>query len=278
MEQIVVQKVQASHVDVIAHQALRMRRFIVDMVFQAKAAHLGSALSCVDILATLYHGIVDVEKIKAGHAARDYILLSKGHAATALYAGLISAGIMPEQAVREYAQKHSGLCGHPVKDAYVGIEASTGSLGQGLSMGVGIALACKHDGLHNNVYVVLGDGECQEGSVWEAAMFAPRYHLSNLVVIVDANQLQGIDRTCDVMPGDLIKKFQAFGWQGCAVDGHNYADLHAAITAPAQAPRVIVAHTIKGKGLAFAQDKLEWHYKSLTPELYEQAMYMLGGV
>ncbi len=253
-------------------QARKIRRLILTMLTTAKSSHLGSALSIVDILTLLYHDVLDVNAIKQKSPNRDYFILSKGHAASALYATLMSVDLIPEALAVNYNKTGTGLCGHPVKDAYPGIEASTGSLGQGLSMGVGIALALKNDKKTNKVYVLVGDGECQEGSIWEAIMVASRYKLDNLTIIVDYNKLQGLDRSNDIMPGTLDEKFLAFGCSTITVDGHNFEQLHQTLTKPKTTPLVIIANTIKGKGVSFAEDKLEWHYKSPNQEQYLQAL------
>lgn len=249
-----------------------IRRTTLTMLTTAHASHLGCAFSIVDILTVLYHQVLDTEKIKQKTTDRDYFILSKGHAASALYATLISVGLIPESLVPSYKKIGTGLCGHPIKDAYPGIEASTGSLGQGLPMAVGLALAFKKDNNPNKVYVLVGDGECQEGSIWEAITIAARYKLTNLTVIVDFNNLQAFDRSNDLRPGPLKEKFQAFCCQTMSIDGHNLAHIYQAITAPRTMPTVIIAHTIKGKGLSFAEDKLEWHYKSCNQEQFDQAL------
>lgn len=256
------------------HQARKIRRLILIMLTTAKSSHLGSAYSIVDILTVLYHNILDVEKIKNKNPHRDYFILSKGHAVSALYATLMSVGIIPETLVTSYEKVGTALCGHPVKDSFPGIEASTGSLGQGLSMAVGLALAFKKDGKPNKVYALLGDGECQEGSVWEALMVAARYKLNNLTIFVDYNNQQAFSRSNDIIPGTLDEKFRAFCCTTTIINGHDLEAIHQALVTPPSTPTplVIIAHTIKGKGLSFAEDKLEWHYRSANQEQFEQAL------
>lgn len=252
-------------------QARHIRRHILTMLTTAKSSHLGSAFSIVEILTVLYHQLLDVEKIKAQTPDRDYVILSKGHAVSALYATLMSVNLIPEDLVYSYNKEGTGLGGHPVLGTYPGIEVSSGSLGHGLPMATGIALALKQDKKSNRVYAIVGDGECQEGSIWESVAFAARYRLNNLIIIVDHNNLQGLGRPDELMPGLLSEKFRAFGCATQEIDGHNFSQLHQALTGQQVAPSVIITHTIKGKGLSFAEDRLEWHYKSPNQEQLIQA-------
>ena len=253
-------------------QALQCRQWIVEMLTQAKSSHLGCNLSIVDILVTLYHEILPTDLIKQQSPDRDFFILSKGHGASALYAALASANIISHDSLKNYHGNGTFLTGHPMRKPALGIEASTGSLGHGLSMGVGIALAAKHDRRLSHVYVLVGDGECQEGSIWEALMMAVRFKLNNLTVIVDANDLQGLDRTSDLVHRSWHSMFSAWGCTAMNIDGHDYAALtHALTTQTTETPKVIVAKTYKGKGIPFIQDKLEWHYKSFNPEQHTQA-------
>lgn len=259
--------------NIIAQHAQNMRLNILDMLTKAKSSHLGCSFSVVDILAVVYHAFIDVESIKQQRLDRDYFILSKGHSAAALYAALASAGIISEEILKTHYQDGSVLCGHPMKGALPGIESSTGSLGHGLSLGVGLALAAKHNGTNNKVYVLVGDGECQEGSVWEAVTMAARFKLNNLTVIVDYNNLQGLDITNDIMPGTFEEKFKAFSCNAISVDGHNIEALLAAFaqTGKTDKPDIIVARTHKGHGVSFIENKIEWHYKSFSPEQFSQA-------
>lgn len=259
--------------NIIAQHAQNMRLNILDMLTKAKSSHLGCSFSVVDILAVVYHAFIDVESIKQERLDRDYFILSKGHSAAALYAALASAGIISEEILKTHYQDGSVLCGHPMKGALPGIESSTGSLGHGLSLGVGLALAAKHNGTNNKVYVLVGDGECQEGSVWEAVTMAARFKLNNLTVIVDYNNLQGLDITNEIMPGTFEEKFKAFSCNAISVDGHNIEALLAALaqTGKTDKPDIIVARTHKGHGVSFIEDKIEWHYKSFSPEQFSQA-------
>lgn len=251
-------------------KAKEVRLAILDMVTNAKSSHIGSAFSIVDILTIIYNEFLNLDLIKNKSKNRDYFILSKGHAVAALYATLASVGIINSDLLSTFYQDGCVLAGHPTKDCVIGVEASTGSLGHGLSMAVGIALACKQDGLLNKIYVLLGDGECQEGSVWEAVMLATRLQLNNLIIIIDSNKLQGFDRTDELLTSNFKNMFEGFGCHCFNVDGHDFIELRTAIEFCGQThgPDVIIANTIKGKGVSFMQDKLEWHYKSLNPDQY----------
>lgn len=281
-------------------KAKQIRLTILEMINAAKCSHIGSAFSIVDILTVLFHKFINTDLIKQKSKNRDYFILSKGHACAALYATLSSVGLIDPDELKSYYQDGSKLAGHPIKDSFPGIEASTGSLGHGLSLAVGLAIACKNDQmachpavsaiaesegrelvsgsmdyfpLVNKIYVLLGDGECQEGSVWEAILMAVRFKLDNLVLIIDNNNLQALDRTSDVAIGSLHEKFTGFGCNCMCVDGHNFGQLIEALqnTGRWPGPDVIIANTIKGMGVSFMQDKLEWHYKSPNVQEYEMA-------
>lgn len=255
----------------LALHAAESRQLIINMLTKAKSSHLGCALSVIDILTVLYQAIVDSRLIKEKSERRDYIILSKGHAASALYAALIDANILPRELADNFYEIGSQLAGHPIKGELPGIESSTGSLGHGLPIGVGMALSLKNDGMKNRIFVIVGDGECQEGSVWEALMFANRYKLNNLTIIVDYNKLQAFDRTQDLVSLEFAARFKAFGCFVSEIDGHNYHELFTTLVKSKKLVHVIIAHTVKGKGISFAEDKLEWHYKSLNEEQYKQA-------
>jgi len=261
----------------LTHTAHQSRRSIVEMFTAANSSHMGCSLSLIDILTILYHCFLDVEKIKTFHHDRDIFILSKGHAAGGLYTALAHAGIIPLDLLKNFYKDGGPLSGHPMRHALPGIEASTGSLGHGLPLGVGIALAARHGNSSRHVYVLVGDGECQEGSVWEAITMASRYNLNNLTVIVDYNNLQGLDRSDDIMPGTLAEKFAAFHCHVHEIDGHNFHDIVTALNQRSATihPQVIVARTTKGKGISFIEDKLEWHYRSFKPDLYAQALQEL---
>jgi transketolase len=256
--------------------AQQCRRDVVDMLTSVNSSHLGCTFSILDILVVLYHRIVSVDAIKKQLASRDYVLLSKGHAASGLYAVLASVELLPRQMLSNY---HQGfLAGHQTRKTYYGIEISTGSLGHGPSLAVGMALAAKHDGLPSHFFVIVGDGECQEGSVWEAITMAVRLNLDNLTIIVDYNNLQGLDRSDDIATEPLDGKFKAFGCTVLHTDGHDHQALLSTLTTPntPQRPNVVIAHTTKAKGIHFMENKLEWHYKSCKPDEYAIVSQILG--
>ena len=254
------------------NQALQCRLWIIEMLTQAKSSHLGCSFSIVDILVVLYHQILSISLIENQSVDRDFFILSKGHGAAALYAVLASVNLISQNFLNKYHNDGTFLTGHPMRDISKGIEASTGSLGHGLSMGVGLALAAVHDQRPSHVYVLVGDGECQEGSVWEALMMAVRFQLDNLTLIVDDNNLQGLDKTSDIAIGSWKEKFQAWGCRTSMIDGHDYIQLITVLSEKKmdKKPHVIIAKTQKGKGISFMQNKLEWHYKSCNAEQYSK--------
>lgn len=262
----------------VREKAMRMRRDIVDMIAEAGSGHPGGSLSAADIVATLYFGgVLRHDPQDPAWPDRDRFVLSKGHAAPVLYAALAEAGYFGRSELATLRKLGSMLQGHPDCKKTPGVEVSTGSLGQGLSIASGLAA-----GLRSNpdddriVFCLLGDGELQEGQVWEAAMFAAHHGLENLVAIVDDNGLQ-IDGACsEVMClGQIARKFAAFGWDTVEVDGHDVEALHGALTAARThtgAPTVLVAKTIKGKGVSFMEDDAGWHGKAPSPEERERAL------
>jgi transketolase len=245
--------------------ALRIRGHALQMVHRAKASHIGSALSISDILAILYGGVLRVDPLAPGALDRDRFMLSKGHACVAVYAALAARGFIAEEELMSYGQDHSRLMNH-ISHKVPGVEFSTGSLGHGLPFGVGKALAAKRRHSPWRAFVLLSDGELGEGSNWEACMFAAHHGLDNLVAIVDYNKLQSlttVDQTLRVEP--LRAKFEAFGWAVHEADGHDHAALSSAFgSVPWQAerPSVLIAHTTKGKGVSFMENRVEWHYRS----------------
>ena len=236
-----------------------IRKSIVSMAHYSHASHVGSALSVADILYAVYSKAANISKENLQGTARDSVILSKGHASTALYATLAHLGLMDKKLLRSYYINGGKLPGHLDKDAAAGIDVSTGSLGHGLSIGVGMALA---DAEHN-VFVILGDGECNEGSVWEAVMLLGKLKLKNLILIVDKNSLQAFGRTDDIMDdGNLGDRFKSFGLDVQEVDGHDIAQLEAALNHPSDRTKAIIAHTVKGCGVSYMEDSFVWHYKS----------------
>jgi len=255
--------------------AKQIRQNIVRMAFLAKNSHVACALSCADILTVLYFGILSIDP-KNPQGPRDRSILSKGHAASALYATLAQRGFFPAEVLDSYCKDGGMLPGHCTKDCVPGVEVSTGSLGHGLSIGAGMALAEKRGNGKERVFVLLSDGECDEGALWEAALFASHHELDNLVAIVDYNKFQGFGKTSDILNLEPFQeKWEGFGWAVVSVDGHNYEELERALKAIPQEqgkPTVLVAHTINGKGVSYMENKLEWHYKSPNEEQYQQAL------
>ena len=260
-----------------------MRADIVRMIAEAGSGHPGGSLSCADILAALYFGgVLEHDPRNPQWEGRDRFILAKGHAAPALYAVLAQAGYFPREELATLRKLGSRLQGHPDSNQVPGVEVSTGSLGQGLSVAAGAAAGLKLDGAPLTVFALLGDGECQEGQVWEAAMFAAHRQLDNLVAVVDRNGLQIDGRTCDVCdPGDLGAKFAAFGWDVAEVDGHDL-DALVAVLGAAKAgrdgrPHAVIARTVKGKGVPFMENEAGWHGKAPNAEQAAEALAALEG-
>ncbi|MEG0844906.1 MAG: transketolase [Raoultibacter sp.] len=254
------------------NKANALRIDIVDMIARAGSGHPGGSLSCTDILAALYLGeVLHHDAANPEDDARDRFILSKGHAAPALYAALAHAGYFPREELSTLRQLGSRLQGHPDSKKLPGVEVCTGSLGQGLSIAAGLACGLRLEGNDARVFTLLGDGECQEGQVWEAAMFAAHQHLGNLVAIIDHNGLQIDGCVSDVCsPEDIGVKFSAFGWEVASCDGHDMAAVVAALSAAREQktgkPYVVIAETVKGKGVSFMEDKAGWHGKAPKPE------------
>jgi transketolase len=259
--------------------ARQIRIDVLEMVHRAGASHAGSCLSIADILAVLYSGIVRVDPAFAQWPQRDRVILSKGHAAAAFYSVLARSGFFPPEDLKTFCQDGSPLMGH-VCHHVVGVDFSTGSLGHGLSLGCGVALAAKRDRLPVKAVVIMSDGECDEGSIWEAALFAPHHQLSNLVAIVDYNRIQSFGAVENVLSLDsLADKWKAFNWAVREVDGHDHAQLAQAMKALPffiDRPSVILAHTVKGKGVSYMENALEWHYRSPSVDQLRQALGELG--
>jgi len=252
-----------------------LRRHVVGMAADS-GAHVGGSLSVVEILTVLYFdGVLRVDPAHPESDGRDYLLFSKGHASAALYGALAERGFFPVSELASYKRMGGRLAGHPGK-SIPGVELATGSLGHGLAVGNGIALAGKHDGRDSRVFVVMGDGECQEGVVWEAAMAAAHYRLDNLVAIVDRNGVQEDGPTETIMALEpFAAKWRAFNWEVREVDGHDLAalsrELHA-VPFAAGRPSLLLARTVKCKGLSFAENTHTWHYGKLSEEQRKQAL------
>jgi transketolase len=257
-------------------EAIQVRMHILSMIYTAKTGHTGGSLSCADILTALYFHVMKVFPENPRNPARDYFILSKGHSVEAYYAVLALRGFFPESWLQTYCAFGSNLLGHPT-NAVPGIEMNTGALGHGLSIAVGIALGLKQRKMPNHVYVVMGDGEQAEGSVWEALMAGSAYHLDNLVAILDRNHLQISGDTEDVMPLEpLRQKYESFGWQVVEIDGNEMEQiLDACFCTHEGKPLLILAHTIKGKGVPEMENDPKWHHGVPDVDLYQKAMKRL---
>ena len=259
----------------------RMKYHLLDTALAAGASssHFGGGLSIIDITATLYGGIMKFDSNNPEWCDRDRFILSKGHGVLGYYTALVEAGFIPKEDLMSFEKTGSYLLGHPVKNRAKGIEFSNGSLGMGLALGIGVALAGKRRKNAFNIFVVMGDGECNEGSVWEAALAAPQFKLDNLFAIVDRNNFQQTGSNAEIMSvGDLESKWESFGWQVVGVDGHNIAELYDSFTAEYEKnkPVAIIAHTIKGKGFSFSENNNDWHHAPLTKSQYEIAINELN--
>ena len=254
--------------------AYSSRVSIIEMITASKAAHIGSSLSVIDILSVIYAYKLNNDR------NNDIVLLSKGHAAAAMYAVLGNSGFIPKEKLGTYCQDGSSLGGHVTHFGNNGVEFSTGSLGHALSFGVGKAIAKKINSEKSRIFVVLSDGECDEGSTWEAALVAAHKRLSNLTVIIDRNNLQSLKSTEETLTLEpLDKKWESFGWRVEKVNGHDHDDLLRKIQIEdnlTSSPNLIIANTVKGKGVSFMENKIEWHYKSPTTEQKEQALKELA--
>jgi transketolase len=244
----------------------------------ARAPHVACALSCVDILTALYFKSARVGPDKVERPDRDRVILSKGHASAALYACLAEAGFLDPATLHDYAADGSVLAEHPSRGTLPGVEVTSGSLGHGLGLGVGLALGARMRAEDWRVFVILSDGECNEGSTWEAALWAPAQGLANLTAIVDFNRFQAIGRSTDITALEpLADKWQAFGWDVREIDGHDFGQLVPVLERPLSGkPRAVIAHTIKGKGVSFMEGDLEWHYRPPSADDLRRALQEVG--
>lgn len=255
----------------------RLRKNILDMSFFAgsSSAHLGGALSIVEIISTLFCSVMKYNS-NPQWQDRDRFILSKGHACLAYYAALCEIGYIPKNELKTFEKNNSNLLGHPVLNREIGIDFSNGSLGMGLSLGIGVALSIKKKKQNNRVFVILGDGECNEGSIWEAAMAAAHFKLDNLIVFIDNNKFQQTGKNNQIMnTGNLKDKWESFGWSSIDLDGHNVEELYSYFKLKKNSkssPSAIIANTIKGKGFSFSENNNDWHHSILSKKLYEQAL------
>ncbi|MCI9462626.1 MAG: transketolase [Lachnospiraceae bacterium] len=270
--------------ELIADPAEFARRVRVDVArinCRTRDSHIGGGYSAVDVMAVLYTRILKLNRHNLADPDRNVFILSKGHIATTMFAVLAHAGIIPYEDLEKHLLNGENYAGHTRRYTVPGIEMSAGSLGHGSCVGCGMAYAKRIQGYRGNVYVLMGDGECNEGSVWESAMFAARFKLSNLVFIVDRNHLQAYGRDEQVLDmGNLEEKFRSFGCHAVTVNGHDYIQIQQALEKGVSdmpgAPAVIIADTVKGKGVSFMEDRLEWHFKSPNEEQLKTALEELG--
>ncbi len=257
----------------------RIRRQIIDMTYETgkTGAHLGGSLSIVELLSGLYTGVIRYKSESPDWEGRDRVVLSKGHAAMALYSAMAEAGIISEEELATFKKDGSRLGGHPSLNGLPGIEFASGSLGQGLSLGVGVSLALQRkNNTESRVFVFLGDGECDEGSVWEAAASASHYKLNNLYAVVDANAIQYDGFTNEVLDmSPFENKWSDFGWDVLSINGHDVGEVLDAYSHKSDKPVAIVAHTVKGKGISFMENNWNYHNAALSKALYEQAIQEL---
>ncbi|RGP36347.1 transketolase [Pseudotabrizicola alkalilacus] len=262
--------------DLIHEKALWMRRRAFQMVYEARLGHPGGDFSAIDIMATLYFGVMQYDATRPDWAERDRFIMSKGHATGALYTALCAAGYFPEDWLPTYMQPRSMLNGHPNRNYLPGVETNTGPLGHGFPVALGIAIAGQMSGQDFRTFVLTGDGEQQEGSNWEAALNAGHRKLENLTLIIDRNRLQqgaGTEETIGLDP--LDDKYRAFGWHVEMVDGHDVAALHRLLSASAKGrgkPLCVIANTVKGKGVSFMENKASWHHGVPDAAQFAQAM------
>ena len=263
----------------LALKAYQIRKNILIAIGAGHKGHFGGSLSIAEIMATLYFYKMKHDPHNPGMADRDRFVLSKGHSSPGLYATLAEAGYFPKSDLPTLKNLGSHLQGHPDVLKTPGVEANTGSLGQGLSIGCGMAIGLKHNGLSSRVYVIIGDGEHGEGQIWEAMLFAPARKIDNLVAIVDKNNIQAMGPTCERMnTGDLVSKWRAMGWHTIEIDGHDVRQIAEAFDEAETIkgmPTAIIANTMKGKGVSFTENTAAYHNNSMNQELYNKAMQEL---
>ncbi|MBK8500733.1 MAG: transketolase [Saprospiraceae bacterium] len=263
----------------LSKKAKEIRGEILKMVHRANSGHLGGSLGSADLLVALYYHIMQHNPDNPGWDKRDRFILSKGHCTPVIYAILADIGYFPKEDLLTFRRPGSHLQGHPYQPKTPGIEASTGTLGLGISTAMGMALAAKLKGESHHYYVLCGDGEIQEGQVWEAAMFANKYELNNVVAFVDRNYLQTDGHSEDIMPLDpLAPKWESFGWQVHTIDGHNYSQIIETVQMAKRSskPTMIIANTIKGKGVSFMENQVEWHGKPTSQDEFDLAISQLN--
>ncbi len=260
-------------------KAREIRLRLIQISNRTHTAHLASCLSAVDLVVALYLGWMNVNRENIESDDRDRFILSKGHAANLLYTILAEIGVIPAEILDHIGQAGGMLGEHPERMCVPGVEVASGSLGHGLPLACGIALGARLRKQQFDIFVLMGDGECNEGSVWEAAMFASANNLEQITVLIDFNKWQGIGRSTEILSIEPLKdKWKTFGWHSVEIDGHNFEEILTALNTPGKpgCPRAIVAHTIKGKGISFMEDDNNWHYRIPTEEEVEKARIELG--
>lgn len=259
--------------------ARRIREHALRMTSSGGSSHIGSILSMADLLAVLYGRILRVDAANPGWPDRDRFILSKGHAGAGVYAALAETGFFPVDRLRSHYQDGSDLSGHVSHKGIPGVELSTGSLGHGLSVGAGMAYGAKLDEDDFRVFVLLSDGECDEGSNWEAILFAAHHRLDNLCALVDYNKIQSLKPVAETLALEpFADKWRAFGWSVAEIDGHDHAQIQAALEGgwtPGGQPRCVIAHTVKGKGIPFMEHSVLWHYRTARGEEFDAALRAL---
>ena len=256
--------------------ARRIRIHVLNMTSRGGSSHVGAAFSMADIMAVLYGGVLNVNPEQPKWAARDRFILSKGHAGAAVYAALAETGFFPVEKLKTHYQDGSDLSGHVSHKGIPGVELSTGSLGHGLSVGAGMAYRAKLDACSHRVFVLLSDGECDEGSNWEAILFAAHHKLNNLVVIIDYNKIQSLARVAETLALEpFVDKWQSFGWGVNEVDGHDHDAMRSVMSRlpiETDKPSCIIAHTTKGKGVSFMENTVLWHYRTARGAEFDAAL------
>lgn len=260
---------------------LKFRNDLIDLLHSIQTGHPGGSLSCCEIVTTLYQEILNIDSKNPNKKDRDHFILSKGHAAPMLYLNLAEKGFFPKEELKTLRQINSNLQGHPCVHKTPGVELSTGPLGLGLGAGIGMALADRYQGINSYTYVLLGDGEIQEGAIWEAALSGAKFKVDKVIAILDSNGVQ-LDGTLEeIMPmGDVSAKWVAFGWNVIHCDGHDVASFAEAVEKAKSSngkPSIIIAKTVKGKGVDFMEGKNTWHGKAINDEDYTKAKEILGG-
>ena len=261
--------------------ALAVRKNILEMAVLAgsNSSHFGGALSITEIISTLFAYQMKIDKKNPNWEERDRFILSKGHACLAYYAALSEVGYISKDELKTFEKNDTNLLGHPVINRNLGIDFSNGSLGMGLSLGIGVAISSKKKKKNFNIYVVVGDGECNEGSVWEAAMAAPNFNLNNLYAVIDRNNFQQTGSNKEIMNVENLKdKWSSFGWHTVELNGHNVQELYNFFieSKKINKPKAVIANTIKGKGFSFSENNNDWHHSILSKSFYEKALKELN--